>query len=182
MLIVYEAFIIHGDNPPMMHFISNVRSSSKTLHTSTSSSRWRTVQPSLPQSTGIKDKHATTCAHPCIDWIFQFQYTNIVADGMETCIELKSTVSDCIIVTLIKGCDQQPAALIEWDFFSVIVVMMFPSANSKFYRLNVWFLAVQPSEHLLSYKLGIVRCCLTMPSQTVEKRTHMIIAFRSFSI
>ena len=32
---------------------------------------------------------------------------------METYIELKSTVSDCIIVTLIKSCDQQPAALIE---------------------------------------------------------------------
>ena len=41
--IVYEAFIIHGDNPPMMHFISNVRSSSKTLHTSISSFLWRTV-------------------------------------------------------------------------------------------------------------------------------------------
>ena len=120
--------------------------------------------------------------HPCIDWIFQFQHSNIVTDGMETYIELKSTVSDCIIVPLIKGCDQQPAALIEWDFFSVIVVMMFPSANSEFYRLNVWFLAMQPLEHLLSYKLGIVRCCLTMPSQTVENRTHMIIAFKSFSI
>ena len=41
--IVCEAFIIHGDNPPMMHFISNVRSSSKTLHTSISSFLWRTV-------------------------------------------------------------------------------------------------------------------------------------------
>ena len=45
--------------------------------------------------------------------IFQFQHPNIVTDGMEAYIELKSTVSDCIIVPLIKGCDQQPAALIE---------------------------------------------------------------------
>ena len=31
---------------------------------------------------------------------------------METCIELKSTVSNYIIVPLIKGCYQYPAALI----------------------------------------------------------------------
>lgn len=43
LLIVYTPFTIHGDNPPMMDFISNACSSSKTLHTSTSSSRWRTV-------------------------------------------------------------------------------------------------------------------------------------------
>ena len=69
-------------------------------------------QPALLQSTRIQNEHTATCAHPCIDWIFQFQYPNIVADGMETCIELKSTVSNYIIVPLIKGCDQYPAALI----------------------------------------------------------------------
>ena len=70
-------------------------------------------QPALLQSARIQNEHAATCAHPCIDWIFQFQHPNIVTDGMETYIELKSTVSDCIIVPLIKGHDQQPAALIE---------------------------------------------------------------------
>ncbi len=41
--IVYTPFTIQGDIPPMMDFISKACSSSKTLHTSTSSSRWRTV-------------------------------------------------------------------------------------------------------------------------------------------
>ena len=43
MLIVYTAFIIQGDNPPMMDFISKACSLFKAPHTSISSSRWRTV-------------------------------------------------------------------------------------------------------------------------------------------
>ena len=43
VLIVYTAFTIQGGSPPMMDFISKARSSSKTLHTPISSSRWSTV-------------------------------------------------------------------------------------------------------------------------------------------
>ena len=43
VLIVYVTFTIHGDNPPMMDFISTACSLFKAPHTSISSSRWRTV-------------------------------------------------------------------------------------------------------------------------------------------
>ena len=43
VLIVYVTFTIHGDNPPMMDFISKACSSFKAPHTSISSSRWRIV-------------------------------------------------------------------------------------------------------------------------------------------
>lgn len=181
MLIVYEAFTIHGDNPPMMDFINRAFLSSNISQTLISNSLWRTVSHrccsrSNPEWTR---RHLRPSLYRLNISIPVPEYRCGWYGNLHRTQKHGFQLYHCAAH---KGFRSIPCGAHIMRFFSVIVVMMSPAANSKFYRLNVWFLAAQPSEHLLSYKLGIVRCCLTMPSQTVEKRTHMIIAFRSFSI